>query len=82
MITSISGLARESGIPNFFFLVGNLSAARVSSKVLALQIAAQQAGIFPERCKLLIFIKRHFLIRKLIYLFQTPSSVKRLAIAK
>lgn len=47
----IRGVARESGIPNFFFLVGNLSACRMSSKVLALQIKAQILGIFGERCK-------------------------------
>lgn len=46
----IQGVARESGIPNLFFLVGNLSAARISSKVLALQIKAQQLDVFPERC--------------------------------
>lgn len=47
----IRGVARESGIPNFFFLVGNLSACRMSSKVLALQIKAQLLGVFGERCK-------------------------------
>lgn len=47
----IRGVARESGIPNFFFLVGNLSACRMSSKVLALQIKAQIMGIFGERCE-------------------------------
>jgi hypothetical protein len=47
----IRGVARESGIPNFFFLVGNLSACRMSSKVLALQIKAQRLGIFGERCE-------------------------------
>lgn len=45
------GVARESGIPNVYFAVGNLSAARMTSKVLALQIKAQQEGIFPERCE-------------------------------
>jgi cation diffusion facilitator CzcD-associated flavoprotein CzcO len=45
----IRGVARESGIPNFFFLVGNLSACRMSSKVLALQIKAQLLGVFGER---------------------------------
>jgi hypothetical protein len=45
------GVARESGIPNLFFLVGNLSAARMSSKLLALQIKAQILGKFGERCK-------------------------------
>ena len=47
----IRGLCRESGIPNAFFIVGNLSACRVSSKVLALQILAQQLGVFGERCE-------------------------------
>lgn len=47
----IRGVARESNIPNLFFLVGNLSACRMSSKVLALQILAQQQGVFGERCK-------------------------------
>ena len=47
----IRGVCRESGIPNFFFLVGNLSACRMSSKVLALQIKAQQLGKFGERCE-------------------------------
>ncbi|ORY30774.1 hypothetical protein BCR39DRAFT_558455 [Naematelia encephala] len=45
----IRGVCRESGIPNFFFLVGNLSACRLSSKVLALQILEQRLGIFGER---------------------------------
>jgi len=47
----IRGVARESGIPNFFFLVGNLSACRLSSKILALQIKAQQLGKFGDRCE-------------------------------
>ena len=47
----IRGLCRESGIPNLFFLVGNLSACRMSSKVLALQILAQRLGVFGERCE-------------------------------
>lgn len=47
----IRGVARESGIPNFFFLVGNLSACRLSSKVLALQIKVQQLGKFGDRCE-------------------------------
>ncbi|KAG7530601.1 hypothetical protein FFLO_04903 [Filobasidium floriforme] len=45
----IRGVCRESGIPNFFFLVGNLSACRLSSKILALQIKAQQLGKFGDR---------------------------------
>lgn len=44
-----SGVARESGVPALTFLVGNLSAARVSSKVAALQIKAMAEGLFPER---------------------------------
>lgn len=32
-----------------FFLVGNLSAARMHSKTVALQIKAQQLSIFGER---------------------------------
>lgn len=47
----IRGVARESNIPNLFFLVGNLSACRMSSKILALQILAQQQGVFGERCR-------------------------------
>ncbi|WVR05558.1 hypothetical protein IAU60_002577 [Kwoniella sp. DSM 27419] len=45
----IRGVCRESNIPNFFFLVGNLSACRLSSKILALQILAQREGKFGER---------------------------------
>lgn len=47
----IRGVCRESNIPNLFFIVGNLSACRISSKVLALQILAQQKGVFGERCE-------------------------------
>lgn len=43
------GASRESGIPSMYFLVGNLSAARLNSKVVALQIKAQQLGLFGER---------------------------------
>jgi hypothetical protein len=32
-----------------YFVVGNLSAARFTSKVTALQIKAQQLGLFGER---------------------------------
>lgn len=46
---SCRGASRESGIPNMYFLVGNLSAARLNSKMVALQIKAQQLGIFGER---------------------------------
>ncbi|AFR97657.2 monooxygenase [Cryptococcus neoformans] len=45
----IRGVCRESNIPNLFFIVGNLSACRLSSKTLALQILAQREGIFGER---------------------------------
>lgn len=45
----IRGVARETNIPNFFFIVGNLSACRITSKLLSLQILAQQLGRFPER---------------------------------
>ncbi|KAK4687481.1 hypothetical protein P7C73_g2631, partial [Tremellales sp. Uapishka_1] len=45
----IRGVCRESNIPNLFFIVGNLSACRLSSKILALQILAQQEGKFGER---------------------------------
>ena len=48
----IRGLCRESNIPNLFFLVGNLSACRMSSKILSLSILAQRLGIFGERCEL------------------------------
>lgn len=47
----IRGVCRESGIPNAYFLVGNLSACRMSSKVLALTIAAERLGVFGERCE-------------------------------
>lgn len=47
----IRGVCRESNIPNLFFLVGNLSACRMSSKILALQILAQRLGVFGERCE-------------------------------
>jgi hypothetical protein len=43
------GCYRESGIPNMYFMVGNLMAGRFYSKVTALQIKAQQLGIFGER---------------------------------
>jgi hypothetical protein len=52
----IRGVCRESGIPNFFFLVGNLSACRLSSKILALQIKAQQLGKFGDRCESILGI--------------------------
>ncbi|GFZ51133.1 hypothetical protein JCM24511_08891 [Saitozyma sp. JCM 24511] len=45
----IRGVCRESNIPNLYFLVGNLSACRMSSKVLALQIVQQRLGVFGER---------------------------------
>ena len=45
----IRGVCRESNIPNLYFIVGNLSACRISSKVLALQIVAEQKGVFGER---------------------------------
>jgi hypothetical protein len=48
----IRGVCRESNIPNLYFLVGNLSACRMSSKILALQLVQQRLGIFGERCKL------------------------------
>jgi hypothetical protein len=47
----IRGVCRESNIPNLYFLVGNLSACRMSSKVLALQIVQQRLGVFGERCE-------------------------------
>lgn len=47
----IRGVARESNIPNMFFLVGALAGSRVMSKLLALQIAAQRAGKWRERCE-------------------------------
>lgn len=45
----IRGNARESNIPQMMFAVGNLSAARITSKLVALQIVSQQMGSFPER---------------------------------
>ena len=56
----IRGVCRESNIPNLYFIVGNLSACRISSKVLALQILAQQKGIFGERCELSISLSIYF----------------------
>ncbi|RSH90305.1 hypothetical protein EHS25_001639 [Saitozyma podzolica] len=44
----IKGVCRESGIPNLFFMVGALAGSRVMSKVLALQILAQQLGRLEE----------------------------------
>ncbi|KAL8281402.1 hypothetical protein RQP46_006086 [Phenoliferia psychrophenolica] len=43
------GLCRESGIPQTFVFVGNLSAARINSKVLALTIKQQLLGIWGDR---------------------------------
>ncbi|KAM0747991.1 hypothetical protein T439DRAFT_328648 [Meredithblackwellia eburnea MCA 4105] len=45
----LQGVCRESGIPDFFFFVGNLSAARINSKVLALTIKQQILGIWGDR---------------------------------
>jgi len=45
----LKGCYRESGIPNMHFMVGNFSGARFYSKVVALQIKAQQLGLFGER---------------------------------
>jgi cation diffusion facilitator CzcD-associated flavoprotein CzcO len=45
----IQGVARESNIPNMFFSVGALAPARLTSKVIALQIIQQRAGVFGER---------------------------------
>ncbi|KAL8284307.1 hypothetical protein RQP46_005056 [Phenoliferia psychrophenolica] len=42
----IRGVCRESGIPQTFIFVGNLSAARVNSKVLALTIKQQLLGVW------------------------------------
>jgi hypothetical protein len=47
----IRGVCRESNIPNLYFLVGNLSACRMSSKILALQIVQQRLGVFGDRCE-------------------------------
>lgn len=47
----IRGVCRESNVPNLYFLVGNLSACRMSSKVLALQIVQQRLGVFGDRCE-------------------------------
>jgi hypothetical protein len=47
----IRGVCRESNIPNLYFLVGNLSACRISSKILALQIVQQRLGVFGDRCE-------------------------------
>ncbi|KAI0653806.1 FAD/NAD-P-binding domain-containing protein [Cubamyces menziesii] len=40
---------RDSGVPNFWFMMGNLAWCRFHSKHLALQIKAQEEGLFrPE----------------------------------
>lgn len=45
----IQGVARESNIPNMFFSVGALAPARLTSKIIALQIIQQRLGVFGER---------------------------------
>lgn len=45
----IRGAWREIGLPNFWYMMGNLAWCRFFSKHLALQIKAKQEGIFGER---------------------------------
>ncbi|GAA5893548.1 hypothetical protein JCM6882_007848 [Rhodosporidiobolus microsporus] len=42
-------VARESGVPRMYWMVGHLALARVLSKVLATQILAEQKGVFGPR---------------------------------
>lgn len=45
----INGLYRDCGIPNVYFISGALAISRPYSKLLALQIVAEQAGKFGPR---------------------------------
>lgn len=45
----LKGAYRDSKIPKFYVMVGNLSAARLNSKSVALQIKAEQLGKFGKR---------------------------------
>jgi cation diffusion facilitator CzcD-associated flavoprotein CzcO len=45
----INGIYRDCGIPNAYYVVGGLAPARLNSKILALQILAQQLGKFGKR---------------------------------
>ncbi|KAA1476329.1 FAD/NAD(P)-binding domain-containing protein [Dentipellis sp. KUC8613] len=43
---------RDSGVPNLYFMMGNLALCRFHSKHLALQIKAKEEGIYGERYSL------------------------------
>jgi cation diffusion facilitator CzcD-associated flavoprotein CzcO len=45
----LKGTYRDCGIPNCYYMVGNLSAARFASKIVALQVLAERLGVFGER---------------------------------
>ncbi|KAK9350078.1 hypothetical protein V1523DRAFT_429419 [Lipomyces doorenjongii] len=45
----LRGVARDCGIPKVYFMVGGLAAARFASKIAALQIVADRAGLAGER---------------------------------
>lgn len=45
----IRGIARDCGVPNVMFNVGNLASSRTFSKNIVLQILLQRDGVFGER---------------------------------
>ncbi|KAK7207658.1 hypothetical protein BZA70DRAFT_271873 [Myxozyma melibiosi] len=45
----LNGVARDCGIPRVYFMVGALSNARFTSKILALQVLAERLGLIKER---------------------------------
>ncbi|KAK9459232.1 uncharacterized protein V1516DRAFT_686999 [Lipomyces oligophaga] len=45
----LKSVYRDCGIPNMYYMVGNLSAARFGSKILAFQIAAERNGLLGDR---------------------------------
>lgn len=47
----MNGIARDCGIPQMFFNVGNLASSRMFSKAIALQIIAQKKGVWKKPCK-------------------------------
>ena len=47
----IRGVARDSGLPGVFLIMGNLAWSRMFSKVIALQIVLQRLGRSEECCK-------------------------------
>ncbi|KAK9321837.1 hypothetical protein V1517DRAFT_325279 [Lipomyces orientalis] len=61
----LQGVARDCGIPKVYFVVGGLAAARFSSKITALQIAADRAGLLGERYT--IEAQEHSKIAKVYY---------------